>query len=109
MFYIFLMKTVIKDQVSEWMASSYENSPRGALAFMKHNRQFTNLRSRGIHIKNLAFTLWSYRNSIADITPGELKALSKLQGIPVDPEKLEYAKQKLKSNIQMTIACTSFN
>ena len=83
------MNTDIKDRVSEWESSGYENSPEGALTFMRQSMHFFHLRPKGTRIKSLAFMYWSYRNGIVDITPGELQSLARYEGVAVDNNCLQ--------------------
>lgn len=92
----------MSEGVAEWVASGHENSPEGALQFMRKSVKFSHLRPRGAWIKQLAFAYWRYRNGVIDLTPTELKMLAKHSGVPVCPSEIKQARQTLKARISQT-------
>jgi hypothetical protein len=91
---------------AKWVSSEFENSPEGALGFLRDcmyvKCNMKRLKANGTWIKNKALNLWRYRNKIINVSASELKYLAKLKGKPVDPAILKEAKRKHAEAVQMT-------
>jgi len=100
------LNTEWRKHTEKWIASGFENSPKGALDYFCHQMFIVHamkpLTKNGSHTKNKAKCLWEFRNEIVDISASELKCLAKLSGKKVDHEALKKAKQRHADNIMMT-------
>ncbi len=97
----------IDDIVEKWKESCFENSPKGALEYLRYRmyvkRDIKPLNANGTQIKIKAEAYWSYRNGIIDVTVRDLKYYAKYTGNEVRPEAIRYAKRKYKENVRNTI------
>ena len=103
----------IQQIVDGWADSSFENTPDGALQYLKYcmfvKRDMAPLRPKGTQIRQNALMYWQHRNGIIDLMPNELKALARLSEETISREKLMQAKQRHEENVARTRAMPGFN
>jgi hypothetical protein len=96
----------IQEIVSGWANSVFDNTPDGALKYLRHRMYVVGdmpiLRYKGSWVKQKAMMYWQHRNSIVDLQVSEIRALARLSGTRVDPEKIKMAKKKHEENVTRT-------
>ncbi len=100
--YIMSIHSEMRDIVDGWISSGFQNTPNGALEYLRHRMyvvvDMPRLRYNGTCIKQKAMMYWQYRNEIVDVQPSEIRALRRQLGNRAYPEK-----RKLK---RKATACT---
>jgi hypothetical protein len=92
--------------VATWVSSEFENSPVGALSFLRDcmyvKHSMKPLKTNGTWIRNKALSLWQHRNGVIDVSASELKCLAKLEGKTVDHAILREARLRRAETIKKT-------
>lgn len=104
--------TGVQQILDGWADSSFENTPDGALQYLKYRmfvkRDMAPFRPKGTQIRQNAQLYWEHRNGIIDLMPNELRALAKLSGETISPGKLMQAKKTHEENVARTRAMPNF-
>jgi hypothetical protein len=96
----------IQEIVDGWVNSVFENTPDGALKYLRHRMYVVGdmpiLRYKGSWIKQKAMMYWEHRNGITNLQVSHIRAIARLSGTSVDPEKIKMAKKKHEENVKRT-------